>query len=286
MTGPAPSPASPSPESPSKREKSDVENQFHERELRIKEKEFELNEKKVQIQRDELNIREKEHRRNRFTNPLFVAVITGIIALIANAAGLIWNGYVQRGIEESKAEAARILEVLKTNSPKKSAENLEFLISSGLIDDPIRVARIQSYLKGLKPGEGPAINYSNAPQVAETGNFSVKCSLLPGLSAKDTIEKVVDKLNNNSEYIYRFANLGHGRTEIVSTPKDDPSGAPIATILVNEDGNKINLSFPPEKNWFVFPSIYSVIVRPKFLNTLNDAMTGSGWASKTKSACY
>jgi secreted trypsin-like serine protease len=57
-------------------------------------------------------------------------------------------------LEQSKAEAARILEVVKTNNPDKAATNLKFLIDTGLISDQNVSKQVQAYLDTRKPGEG------------------------------------------------------------------------------------------------------------------------------------
>jgi len=63
-----------------------------------------------------------------------------------------------RVLEEGKAEAARILEVIKTgNDPEKAAENLKFLVDTGLISDAGRRKNIQAFLDSRKPGQGPSL---------------------------------------------------------------------------------------------------------------------------------
>ena len=49
-----------------------------------------------------------------------------------------------RGIEETKAEAARIFEVIKTGNPDQAAKNLKFLVDVGLISDPGRIKSIKA----------------------------------------------------------------------------------------------------------------------------------------------
>ena len=46
-------------------------------------------------------------------------------------------------MEETKAEAARILEVIKTGDADKAAANLKFLADMGLISDVDRLQHIQ-----------------------------------------------------------------------------------------------------------------------------------------------
>jgi hypothetical protein len=59
--------------------------------------------------------------------------------------------------EEIKAEATWILEAIKTLNPDKGAENLEFLLKTGLIRDKTTRAGLERYLKERQPGKGPAL---------------------------------------------------------------------------------------------------------------------------------
>jgi hypothetical protein len=47
-------------------------------------------------------------------------------------------------LEEAKAEAVRILEVIRTDNPDKAATNLKFLVDAGLISDDARRASIRT----------------------------------------------------------------------------------------------------------------------------------------------
>ena len=61
---------------------------------------------------------------------------------------------INEELERSKSEAARILEVVKTNDPDKAATNLKFLIDTGLIADADVKKHIQAYLEKREPGDG------------------------------------------------------------------------------------------------------------------------------------
>ncbi|MCJ2125100.1 SPOR domain-containing protein [Methylobacterium sp. J-077] len=172
---------------PSEREKWEADNSIRERELATKQKEAFTNEAKLNLQRDELDIRIKEHNRSRFTNPLFVAVVTGVLTVAVSTVSLIWNANVQREIEASKAKAARILESLKANSPDKAADNLDFLIKSGLLTEPGRIEKINTYLRARKPGEGPNISVEST--VSNSG-FSVQ------LAVRSTEQEAVQAIND------------------------------------------------------------------------------------------
>ena len=95
-----------------------------------------------------------------------VAILAAAVAGFSSAAVAVINGHLQREIEknksieslrieESRSEAVRILEMIKTGEPDKAASNLQFLIDTGLITEKARVQHIQSYLAQRKPGTGP-----------------------------------------------------------------------------------------------------------------------------------
>jgi len=125
------------------REKWDAEKGFRERELAIKETELEL--------------RRKEQTGSGWRNPLVVAILAATVAAAGNAVVAVVNGRLERDLESQKSEQARILEMIKTGDPDKAADNLEFLLKAGLIDDPGRVQRIEKYLAARTPGNGPAL---------------------------------------------------------------------------------------------------------------------------------
>ena len=76
-------------------------------------------------------------------------------------------------IENSKAEAARILEVIKTADPEKAAVNLAFLLDAGLIADSERRAALKTFLDNRKPGEGPSIPPTGAATPFSRPNYNL-----------------------------------------------------------------------------------------------------------------
>jgi hypothetical protein len=145
---------------------------------------------KLQLERDkfeaeklfrgrELTIREREQDRSRWSNPLVIAVIGATLAALSNAGATFLNGYQQRTLEEarakasrdlesersdallkleeSKSEATRILEMIKTSNADKAAENLQFLIDTGLLSEQTRLARLRQYLQTRPAGAGPTL---------------------------------------------------------------------------------------------------------------------------------
>ena len=61
----------------------------------------------------DLELRERDQRRSSWGSPLVVAIAAGALAALTNA-GIAWNNARQQiAVEDRKAEAARILEVIK-----------------------------------------------------------------------------------------------------------------------------------------------------------------------------
>jgi hypothetical protein len=122
----------------------------------------------LELRKRELTLKERESARARWSNPLALGIFAAALAAIGNA-GVSWvNGQEQRtletirstqslALEEKKAEATRILEVIKTGDPDKAAENLQFLTNTGLIAEPTRLSALKYYLDTRIPGEGPKL---------------------------------------------------------------------------------------------------------------------------------
>jgi len=125
------------------REKWDVERGFREREVAVKEKELELH--------------RQEQAVSGWRSPLVVAILAATAAAGGNGVVAVVNGRSERDLESQKSESTRILEMIKTGDPDKAAANLEFLLNSGLIDDPGRAQKIKQFLSSRAPGNGPAL---------------------------------------------------------------------------------------------------------------------------------
>lgn len=63
-----------------------------------------------------------------------MAILAATLAAVGNAIVAVVNGLEQRQLERQKGEETRILEMIKTGDPDKAAENLKFLLDSGLIE--------------------------------------------------------------------------------------------------------------------------------------------------------
>jgi S1-C subfamily serine protease len=128
------------------------------KETEIKFKETEIKLKEQQNASEKLTFDQAEARRNRWTNPLVVAVFAAAVAAAGNAIVALLNGSAQRATEQVKDDQALILESIKANSdPDKAATNLKFLVETALISNSDRRTEIETFLKNRKQGEGPAL---------------------------------------------------------------------------------------------------------------------------------
>lgn len=107
-------------------------------------------EKELEFKRNQLELNKKEFKKRLWTNPTFIAIVAAFIGLISNAIVAYYNNASLLEIENNKAEAARILEALKTPNRKTAEDNLKFLLETGLVVND--TAKIQAYLKDKKEG--------------------------------------------------------------------------------------------------------------------------------------
>jgi hypothetical protein len=97
-------------------------------------------------------------------------------------------------MEETKAEAARILEVIKAGDADKAAGNLSFLVKTGLIASADRVRSIQTFIANRHAGEGPALPAANSPVDAESMQMMllVMQGAMQGAATKTEAPKLQD----------------------------------------------------------------------------------------------
>jgi hypothetical protein len=137
-------------------------------EARFRQQEIELKEREQKTREEELRIRQQEINRSYLSNPLFLALVAATVAAFGNIIVAAWNNRATQDVErqkandtlrleERKAEAARILEVIKTNDPDKAAVNLSFLLDAHLIASPDQRRDLEAYLKNRQPGKGVAL---------------------------------------------------------------------------------------------------------------------------------
>lgn len=139
--------------------------------------EFELREREVRIREKETEIKLKESERSRFTSPIVLAVIAAAVGAFGNAYIAWYNASEQRGLEtkraaeqhkleDQKAEASLIIEIIKTrNNAEKAVSDIVLLIQTGLIVDKAQV--ISTYFRKRIVGQGlPSLPIEGASQKA------------------------------------------------------------------------------------------------------------------------
>lgn len=132
------------------REKWAAEFSFRDRELTLSERTYEL-------ATQELELKKLETAHSGWRSPLVVAILAATIAATGNAVVAFTNGILQRELENEKAEQTRILEMIKTGDPDKAAENLKFLLDSGLVSKADTTQKLRNFLKNREPGSGPTL---------------------------------------------------------------------------------------------------------------------------------
>jgi hypothetical protein len=172
------------------REQQQKENDFRNREILLKE--------------TELDLKREESHRSRWSSPLVVAIAVAAAGVFGNAAVTWWTSREQEKLERERAEAARILEVIKTNDADKAANNLAFLLDAGLISDSNTRKSLSTFLQARPPGKGPSL-----PSLVPTATIEVDPQFkqiqetvpqlgkprLPAVLADDAYQAVYDQAN-------------------------------------------------------------------------------------------
>lgn len=129
--------------SPTQPRGQQVEREFREREIRVKE--------------GELGLLRREQAQSGWGSPLVVAVLAAAVGAAGNAVVSYFSGVQQRDLESQRSEQVRVLEMIRTGDTEKAAANLHFLVETGLLTEPRLVASITVYLKKRQPGTGPVL---------------------------------------------------------------------------------------------------------------------------------
>lgn len=106
----------------------------------------------------ELEFKEQDAARSRWTNPLVVAIIGAVFVGVGNIAVTAFNGRFQRNLSDStnaqlgylesvKVENASVLEVVKLGDPDKVRAGLCLLFKLNSIKTSSTNAAVQSYLR-------------------------------------------------------------------------------------------------------------------------------------------
>ena len=108
-------------------------------------RELECRSRELDLRERELELAAGRARAERWRNPLTVAVIAAALAGFFNAYVAYANNRAQVALETSKAESARILEVIKIGDPARVRENLRFLIQLGLVQSGDLKSRLAAW---------------------------------------------------------------------------------------------------------------------------------------------
>jgi N-acetyl-anhydromuramyl-L-alanine amidase AmpD len=133
----------------------------------IKQAELAIKEREVAVKEGELQLKRNEASSAAWRSPLVLSVLGAALAAAGNAGVSYFNAKQQRELEDRRSEQARILEMIKTGSPDKAAENLKFLVDAGLVTDPSVSVRLGKFLNDRKPGTGPALPTPAGNTIAE-----------------------------------------------------------------------------------------------------------------------
>ena len=205
-------------------------------------RERELWREELRLKERELALKESEHQRSRWTNPLVLAVVAAALAALGNAVVALINGSQQRAleasqraleetranneqvIEETKEEAVRILEVIKAHDDKSVRQNLKFLIEAGLITNDKRRSALQTYLRNTPEDEGPRL----PPQTAAvgTGCNVVMDSKTDENSARKSAEEANQKFKQNN-------------VDLHAEPLPPPPGSPYWGVYIGLDVGRV-----------------------------------------------
>jgi len=174
------------------------EKAFRERELAVEERRLE----------HEIEMASKDESNDqviKWSSPIVIAVFAAAVAAFGNALVSLVEGYQDRQLETSKAEQARILEMIKTGDPDTAATNLEFILDAGLIKDQEIVTSLRSFLQNREPGTGPVLT-STGPIARGIVGFddAVKVSALSLAHPVRSLARSVGRLDIRSEQGIHF----------------------------------------------------------------------------------
>jgi hypothetical protein len=172
----------------------------------------------------ELEFKREELNRSRWINPLVIAILAAAVAALGNAGVTLVGSRQQFALESEKAksllyqnreqaEAARILEVVKTNNPDQAATNFKFLVDIGLINDGDTRKKIETYveIQRKNPGKGAALPVVAAitPFTTNT-DFYVTCSDSKAIDPDRLEQVVVEILRQSPFYLDTWRKVSNG----------------------------------------------------------------------------
>jgi hypothetical protein len=164
--------------------KLQLEQQKAANDFNLRQHELELKTQELQHNREEILLKKGEIRFSRWTNPLALALIAGIITF-----------YQNNQAQRAKTESDLLIEAIKSGDPDKARENLLFLADAGRLQDADAIRRAiklhSPYLPGANtfipagPTPTPSLNTKvlNGTVGDESGrplpSASVVCDITP-----------------------------------------------------------------------------------------------------------
>src|SRR6202035_740516 len=185
---------------------------------------LDLRKEELALKRRELDVRENESARGRWTNPLVLAVAGAALAAVGNIVATFYTGVQQRALEGIKntaevqrehenAESQLILEVIKTANPDKAAENLQFLVDTSLISNSQRRDAIKNYVTSRAAGTGVVLPASNTSSIDPLQLFPEgSCTIFDKQNVYEVSQSLVALLRSESY-------------SVISPPERDQPGA-------------------------------------------------------------
>lgn len=86
---------------------------------------------------------------------LWIAVITGILAIAGTAAGALFQGMAEVSLEKTRLDSKLILNALASNSLQARRASLRFLVVTNLINDEDTRDGLRRYFEGDNPTDPP-----------------------------------------------------------------------------------------------------------------------------------
>jgi hypothetical protein len=267
---------------PSEREKWEAEQLLKREELALK--------------RRELDVRESESKRARWSNPLVLAVAGAALAAAGNVIATFYTGIEQRRIEglkheaeqkreRERAESQLILEVVKTPSPDKAAENLDFLVRTSLINDETRRKAISNYVSSRAIGSGISLPAVGTLDQDITQSVTFNC-VIQGITDVTAMARAIDAAVKDAgistALVPNFL-FGFGDPTTITLPVQYKLNALQreinSQVVLTRKERDIHLSVAFD---LTLPASIMPLVRANAVNTMRDLVAkASGAARKT-----
>lgn len=173
-----------------------LEREKFEFDKKVRLKEIELKEAEGIRLEKELELKQRESDRSRWTNPFIVAIIGATAVGLFSAAVSVLNAKYQRQLSDStnqnqgylesvRAENANILEVVKLGDPQKVRSGLCLLLKLNSIKSSEANAGIQSYLAEhhgcqAEPEQKPSTSNTSPTAPISPGEWVTASAVIPG----------------------------------------------------------------------------------------------------------